>query len=391
MRKLSLSILPLFVFLAPFAEKLTHPRNGVAGSSVVAAREADGAAARRVRARIARAKKALQQSPAPDADAVTVAVEDADGERLHLFTLTKETLLQQGATADVVSSLGATLRVAVVRPNYVNTALRVSDADGHELAPLAVKYPRTEGKQIKEIAYYASAHPAIATPALARDGRGYIREQLDAAATDLRARGEKIDPSVVAVAERLCVVEHADHKRFMREDQGALFDEITTLYALNAGDTYRYSVSTAGAGGMIQMIPQTYAAIRAQHPKGALKADFVEGMQDHANATRAMLLYMQGTWDDLARRDQIKQALATNLATQAELLAAGYNSNPMRLASYLEKGGTSWRTLIPAETQMYLQIYAAVDRLVPGDAFAIPQNGSVASSPAVVAAAMNGD
>jgi hypothetical protein len=391
MRKLSLSILPLFVFLAPFAEKLTHIRSGGAGSSVVAAREADGAAARRVRARIARAKSALQQSPAPASDTVTVAVEDADGARLHLVTLTKETLLQQGATADVVSSLGATLRVTVVRPNYVNTALRVADAAGRELTPLAVKYPRTEGKQIKEIAYYTSAHPSIATPALARDGRSYIHEQLAAASAELRASGEKIDPSVVAVAERLCVVEHADHKRFMREDRASLFDEITTLYALNAGDTYRYSVSTAGAGGMIQMIPQTYAAIRAQHPKGALKADFVEGMQDHANATRAMLLYMQGTWDDLTRRDQIKQALATNLATQAELLAAGYNSNPLRLASYLEKGGSSWRTLIPAETQMYLQIYAAVDRLVPGDAFTSLQNDSVASSSAVVTAAMTAD
>ncbi|HEX8161854.1 MAG TPA: hypothetical protein VF538_08285 [Pyrinomonadaceae bacterium] len=391
MRKLSLSILPLFVFLAPFAEKLTHPRTGGAGASVAASREADGAAARRVRARIASAKKALQQSPAPAAETVTVAVEDADGARFHLVTLTKETLLRQGATTDVVSSLGAVLRVTVVRPNYVNTALRVTDAAGRELSPLAVKYPRTEGKQIKEIAYYASAHPALAAPALARDGRGYIREQLAAAASELRARGERIDPSVVAVAERLCVVEHADHKRFMREDSKSLFDEITTLYALNAGDTYRYSVSTAGAGGMIQMIPQTYAAIRAQHPEGALKADFVEGMQDHANATRAMLLYMQDTWDSLARRDQIKQALATNLATQAELLAAGYNSNPMRLASYLEKGGSSWRTLIPAETQMYLQIYAAVDRLVPGDATVDPVNDSAPSSSAVVAASLRAD
>ena len=170
-----------------------------------------------------------------------------------------------------------------------------------------------------------------------------------------------VEPSVVDIAERLCVVEHADHKRFMQEDRGALFDEIATLYSLNAGDTYRYSVSTAGAGGMIQMIPQTYAATREQHPEAALRADFVAGMQDHGNAARAMLLYMRDSWRDLARREQIKGALASGLATQAELLAAGYNSNPARLASYLERGGTGWRTLIPAETQMYLQIYAAVD------------------------------
>jgi len=50
------------------------------------------------------------------------------------------------------------------------------------------------------------------------------------------------------------------------------------------------AVSTAGAGGMIQMIPRTYAAIREQHPDAQLQADFVNGMRDHSNALKAMLL-----------------------------------------------------------------------------------------------------
>ena len=74
---------------------------------------------------------------------------------------------------------------------------------------------------------------------------------------------------------------------------------------------------------------------------------------------------MQRTWNDLARQEQITRALDSKLATQEELLAAGYNSNPTRLARYIERGDTAWRTLIPRETQMYLQIYAAVDSLVP--------------------------
>jgi hypothetical protein len=369
MRKLSLFVLPLLVFLAPFGSRLAALRHSSVAASAVAAaaRGADEAAARNVRTRIGRAKQLLEQQPAPAADTVTLAVEDTDGGKVHLVTLPKATLLQQGATAEVVSSLDARLRVTVVRANYVNTALRVTDAAGHELAPLVVKYPRTEGKDVKEIAYYTSAHPALNAPALTRDGRLYVRRTLDEAASELRAHGAEIDPSIVDVAEHLCIVEHADHKRFMQEDRAALFNEIETLYALNAGDTYRYSVSTAGAGGMIQMIPKTYAAIRERHPEAALESDFVTGMRDHANAARAMLLYIQGTWDDLARRDQIKHALDAKLATQAELLAAGYNSNPTRLASYLERGGSSWRTLIPAETQMYLQIYSAVDQLAMGD------------------------
>ncbi|HVF87579.1 MAG TPA: hypothetical protein VM866_08305, partial [Pyrinomonadaceae bacterium] len=59
--------------------------------------------------------------------------------------------------------------------------------------------------------------------------------------------------------------------------------------------------------------------------------------------------------------DQIRQALDSQTATQAELLAAGYNSNPARLSVYLERGGAGWRTLIPRETQMYLRIYESVE------------------------------
>ena len=147
----------------------------------------------------------------------------------------------------------------------------------------------------------------------------------------------------------------------MTEDRSALLGEIETLYELNGGDTFRYSISTAGAGGMVQMIPKTYQAIREQHPQAELNPDFIEGMRDHDNAAAAMLLYMQDTWNRLVKEDEVAGALKSGVATQAELLAAGYNSNPMRLAKYLSRGGNSWRTLIPKETQMYLQIYAAFD------------------------------
>jgi hypothetical protein len=349
MKKYSLSILPLFVFFAaPLYQRLAERSAPGATRVAHAARlQADRERAKAVRARIEAARKLLERQPDPAPDTVTVAAEETGDSRL------------------VLSSLGEPLHVTVVRPNYVNTALRVADGKGRELAPLAVKYPRTEGNRVKEIAYYTSAHPAIASPELTRDGRDYVTRSLAEATAALAARGVKISPATVEMARRLCFVEHADHKRFMTEDHGALFDEIATLYSVNAGDTYRYSVSSAGAGGMIQMIPQTYAAIRAQNPQVGLKADFVSGMQDHSNALQAMLLYIQSTWDDLARRDQIKQALATGLATQQELLAAGYNSNPYRLASYIERGGSNWRALIPAETQMYLRIHAAVEQLVP--------------------------
>jgi len=61
----------------------------------------------------------------------------------------------------------------------------------------------------------------------------------------------------------------------------------------------------------------------------------------------------------------VRAALESKTATQAELLAAGYNSNAAKLPLYLRRGGESWRSLIPRETQIYLQIYKSFDSLVP--------------------------
>ncbi|HEX8355484.1 MAG TPA: hypothetical protein VF611_21430 [Pyrinomonadaceae bacterium] len=317
-------------------------------------------AAERLRGRIGEAKRELKQLPADSLDSVTLAVADKSGD-VQTLRASKEDFLKKDGEFTAVSSAGEPLKVKVVRPNYVNTAVRVTDAKGRELEPLVVRYPVEKGGKLKEVAYYTSAHPAVENDAVARAGGEYVRERLDEAARRLASKGERIDPAVVDVAERLCHVEHTDHKRFLSEDSASLFEEIRTLYALNAGDTYRYSVSSAGAGGMVQMIPPTYKAIREQHPAVGLKEDFVEGMQDHENATQAMLVYLQDTWDFLRKQEEVEAVMSAGLATQEELLAAGYNSNPFKLPKYLSRGGSAWRTLIPEETKMYLRIYSAVE------------------------------
>ncbi|HLM57110.1 MAG TPA: hypothetical protein VK422_13425 [Pyrinomonadaceae bacterium] len=368
MRKTLFSVLPLVVFLGPISGRLPLLFGvGVVPAAVERAeasarnsRRANPAAAR-VRDRVAEARRALEKVPAGGLDSVTLAAGEAKG-GLHLVTLAKEDFLEKGAEISAVSLQGEPLKVTVVRPNYVNTAVRVTDAAGRELEPLAVRYPVERDGKLKEVAYYTSAHPAVESAAVSRAGGEYIREGLDAAAARLASKGIRVSPEIIDAAERLCHVEHADHKRFMTEDSAALFNEVRALYALNAGDTYRYSVSSAGAGGMVQMIPPTYKGVREQHPRVGLKEDFVEGMRDHSNALQAMLLYMQDTWDVLLKSEEVKAALRDRIATQPELLAAGYNSNPYKLPKYIARGGSAWRTLIPEETKMYLRIYAAVER-----------------------------
>jgi hypothetical protein len=324
-----------------------------------------------IQARISEAERLLKSRPQPTAltvpqiDFVTLAAFDHLSGRTHLITLAKETFLTKGAEVTMTSSLGTLLSVRVVRANGVNTAVAIFDTQGRSLVPLVVQYPIEKGGVFREMAYYTSAHPALLSPDLSRAGRAYIHRMMNLAVQRLREKGTFISPQIVDVAERLCLVEHVDHDRFRLENRIALFDEIYSLYALNEPDTYRYSVSFAGAGGMVQMIPWAYNLVRQRHPGVGLTPDFVVGMRNHANALQAMLLYMQDTWNDLAANEDVQYALSARLATQTELLAAGYNSNAARLPLYIRRGGGGWRTLIPRETQIYLQIYKTLEAIVP--------------------------
>jgi hypothetical protein len=324
-----------------------------------------------LQARISEAQRLLKSRPmntamtTPSIEFVTVAALDRTASRVHLVTLFKQTFLTKGAEISLPSSFGTPLTIRVLRANGVNTALTINTADGKALVPLLIEYPIERGGQFREMAYYTSAHPALLSKELARSGQSYIRNMLDLATKRLLDKGVAISPDIVNVAERLCMVEHIDHERFRAENRLALYDEIYSLYALNELDTYRYSVSVAGAGGMVQMIPWAYNLERQRHPGVELIPDFVTAMRNHANALQAMLLYMQDTWNDLSANEDVKYALNAKIATTSELLAAGYNSNAAKLPGYIRRGGEDWKTLIPRETQMYLQIYKSFEALVP--------------------------
>jgi hypothetical protein len=324
-----------------------------------------------IQSRISEARRMLKTRPlatamtTPSIEFVTIAALDRNTTKTHLITISKQTFLTKGAEVNTISSLGTNVNIKILRANGVNTALTIFTPTGQALVPLTVEYPIEKNKVFKEMAYYTSAHPALLSGDLVRSGQSYVRNMLDLAATRLRERGVFVSPQIIDVAERLCLVEHVDHERFRNENRLALYEEVYSLFALNELDTYRFAVSSAGAGGMVQMIPWAYNLVRSRHPGVGLIPDFVTGMRNHANALQAMLLYMHDTWNDLTASDEVKYALGAKIATPAELLAAGYNSNAAKLPGYLKRGGDNWRTLIPRETQMYLAIYKSFEGLVP--------------------------
>jgi hypothetical protein len=227
--------------------------------------------------------------------------------------------------------------------------------------PLVVEFPIERRGVFREMAYYTSAHPALLSNDLTKSGQVYVNSMVDLAAKRLKDKGFPVASNLVEIAKRLCIVEHVDHDRFRNENRIALYDEIYSLYALNELETYRYSVSSAGAGGMVQMIPWTYNLMRQRHPGIGLNPDFVAGMRNHGNALEAMLLYMQDTWNDLVANEDVITALSEKQITPSELMAAGYNSNAAKIPGYIRRGGDGWRYLIPRETQIYLQIYQSLD------------------------------
>jgi len=327
----------------------------------------------RLRIRIAEAQRYLKARPVPTAltpslDFVTIAALLPETSQIHLIRVNKQTFLTKGAEISGISTMGLPVQLRIVRANGVNTAVTIFDDKNRSLLPLVVEFPIEHAGKFREMAYYTSAHPALLSADLMKAGQTYVNSMVDLAAKRLKDRGNPINPMLIDAAKRLCIVEHVDHDRFRNENRIALFEEIYTLYALNELDTYRYSVSSAGAGGMVQMIPWTYNLMRQRHPGVGLNPDFVFGMRNHGNALEAMLLYMQDTWNDLSANEDVQSALTANQATPFEIIAAGYNSNAAKLPGYIRRAGANWRSLIPRETQIYLLIYQSLDVLMKSKA-----------------------
>lgn len=326
-----------------------------------------------IKSHIAEARRQLQNRPIATAltegstpiEVVRIAFHDWKTKELDYVVMSKAAFLATDSVKSVVSEKGRRLSATTIRGNGVNTPVTLVDEDGEAQLPLLVQYPVVKGGKYTETAYYMSTHPGLVTPEVVGAGKIYVHNVIELARDRLHDSGISIEPKIADIAERLAAVEHVDHLRFKTESRKVVYDDIYTLFALNEGQTYRYSVSSAGAGGMVQMIPSTYRMVRSWHPNVQLIPDFVDGMRNHVNATQAMLLYMQRTWNDLIADPTIAGAVLDGTATQEQLMASGYNSNPARLAGYIKRGGSNWTNLIPRETQIYLQIYDSMESLVP--------------------------
>jgi hypothetical protein len=238
------------------------------------------------------------------------------------------------------------------RFNGVNTRFVVNKPAGGKV--LALKYlitPIESGlkAEIEKALYtgiYVPYSPELLSDELSVAGANYLDGVIKQASLQLANKPsvsqpgktipEAIKPQLVRA---LIYAEHMDTTEFLvNSDTNQLVKKINVLLAGNEGDTWKYSVSSAGAAGISQFIPSTYGSLVKRHPDAALIPDFVTGMRNHVNAVKSTFILL----DDYIKAVQ-DRAPDYFLAGHAfDYGVAAYNGGPARVAKAATQFGATW-------------------------------------------------
>ena len=236
--------------------------------------------------------------------------------------------------------------------NGVNTHFLInSPANGVVLAEkYLISGPEKGSKQsivnsLSE-AVYVPYSQALTRPDVVKYGEEYIDGVIKQAANQLaniqsqsvpgETLTEAIQPSII---KALVFAEHMDTGEFITNpDTQQLIDQLYTLYAANEGDTFVYSVSSAGARGIAQFVPSTYNALAKRHPEAGLIASAVVGLSNHVNSIKAEYLLI----DDYIAAVHAKVPEGFNPAYVLDYGAASYNGGVARVAKAIKAFGTNW-------------------------------------------------
>ncbi|MFY9222059.1 MAG: hypothetical protein WAQ98_05300 [Blastocatellia bacterium] len=314
--------------------------------------------------KLVEAQKILAKDCSLDEETVGISMLEKRSGQIYFIKTLKTNFITRGYQENFTLAEGSQITLRIDHPNFINTKVSIETSSGiGQFVPLMVKYPIVRKGMFKEMGYYVPAHYSLQTYKFAPIGDQYIEKVLANANKSLKHNNLDVSEKVFNLAKLLCIVEHIDHGRYHNENKTALFNEVRTLYALNRGNTYRYAVSSAGAGGMVQMISSTYREMKNSFPQVDWISDFEQAMMTHENAAKAMLLYLNRYYQFFSSNDTVANAWENQIATEEEIMAAGYNSNPVKVPRTLSQG-EYWRRSLPQETQIYLSILRSLDSSV---------------------------
>jgi hypothetical protein len=240
--------------------------------------------------------------------------------------------------------------ISVRRENGINTDFACISPPGGKV--LAIKYPvSNEGNRFgpgdTEIeAVYTPYSGEIKTEEVIRRGMEVQDEFIKRAYTHLADRGimsrafpgrRVVDVIPADVLRVLLMNEHIDPGEFKSEGlTRSLVERVLIVIGTNRDKAYAYSVSSAGARGLVQMIPSTYSLIASRYPAAGLKSSFTQGMADPINAVVAQILLCDSDWQTIKTRSHISAERI------GPYLAAAYNGGVGRVLSILAHNETDW-------------------------------------------------
>jgi hypothetical protein len=240
--------------------------------------------------------------------------------------------------------------ISIRKDNGINTDFACIDPPGAKV--LAVKYPVSNegnrfgpGEPVIE-AVYTPYSAEIKTEEVIRLGVEVQDEFINKAYAHLERRGvmslafpgrRVVDVIPKEVLRVLLMNEHIDPAEFKSAGlTKPLVERVLTIIATNKEKAYAYSISSAGARGLVQMIRSTYSLIENRYPLAGLKSNFTQGMADPVNAVVAQVLLCDSDWQSIKTRSHI------GADKIGPYLAAAYNGGVGRVLSILAHSETDW-------------------------------------------------
>jgi hypothetical protein len=279
-------------------------------------------------------------------------------------------LLKNGKELEFLHEEGDVFDISVKRSNGVNSEFAF-DRPGTNIV-VAIRYPiisisgTAKNPQVKvEEVVYTPYSSALHTPEIVKEGERILEAYFQQALEELKAShvrsyaypnrliSDVADPELTKL---LGLIEHTD-RSVLEKDPRRVIEVMFVTVALNPEDAYAYAKSSAGASGVMQFMPKTYAKLAAKDAHG-LNKDFDKGTRSLPNAIKAEIIFMDQLRAELLPTLK-KYGFEDDEARVREILVAAYNAGGPRV----KKAIPVWKSQVEALGMSYETVKAEHKRL----------------------------
>jgi hypothetical protein len=236
------------------------------------------------------------------------------------------------------------------RENGINSDIACVDPPGGKV--VAVKYPVSNernrfgpGELVIE-AVYTPYSAEIKTEEVIKRGIDVQNGFIEKAYSHLRDRGvlsrafpgrRVVDVIPKDILRVLLLNEHIDPGEFKSAGvTKPLVERVLTVIGTNRDKAYAYSISPAGAHGLVQMMPSTYSLLLGRYTSAGLKSNFASAVGDPINAVMAQVLLCDSDWESIRARTDLPAERV------GPYLAAAYNGGVGRVLTVLSHDEMEW-------------------------------------------------